>query len=226
MCGSVCTHSCVCVRLTPDPHHLGCLPPLGVSLHPLLLLPEGQGCQRVFRTLPSPPSSQFPRGQNPTGPESANRLWTGRGNSCVCVRRVGGRVRMEPQKNPRRPASQGVRAPGTPVTPVPGRDGQTGRRRAGRGARTEKNPPAMRRPGFRPCIGKIPWRRQRLPTPAFWPGESYGQRSLLGSSPGGRKESDSTERLKQEHGRQAALVNVIDRANALGSYWNRGLPPP
>ena len=37
-----------------------------------------------------------------------------------------------------------------------------------------KNPPAMWRPGFDPWVGKIPWRRERLPTPVFWPGESHG----------------------------------------------------
>ena len=26
-------------------------------------------------------------------------------------------------------------------------------------------------PGFDPWVGKIPWRRERLPTPVFWPGE-------------------------------------------------------
>ena len=30
------------------------------------------------------------------------------------------------------------------------------------------------RPGFDPWIGKIPWRRERLPTPVFWPGEFHG----------------------------------------------------
>ena len=30
------------------------------------------------------------------------------------------------------------------------------------------------RPGFDPFIGKIPWRREWLPTPVFWPGESPG----------------------------------------------------
>ena len=30
------------------------------------------------------------------------------------------------------------------------------------------------RPGFDPCIGKVPWRRERLPTPGFWPGELHG----------------------------------------------------
>ena len=33
------------------------------------------------------------------------------------------------------------------------------------------------------------------PTPVFLPGESHGQRSLVGSSPWGHKESDMTERL-------------------------------
>ena len=48
-----------------------------------------------------------------------------------------------------------------------------------------KNPPAM--PG-NPWVGKIPWRRERLPTPVFWPGEFHGL-----YSPWGRKESDTTE---------------------------------
>ena len=49
--------------------------------------------------------------------------------------------------------------------------------------------------GFDPWVGKIPWRRERLPTPVFWPGEFHGQRSLTGYSPWGHKESDTTERL-------------------------------
>ena len=30
----------------------------------------------------------------------------------------------------------------------------------------------IRRPGFDPCVGKIPWRRPRQPTPVFLPEES------------------------------------------------------
>ena len=41
--------------------------------------------------------------------------------------------------------------------------------------------------------GKIPWRREWLPTPVFLPGEFHGQRSLVGYSPLGRKESDATQ---------------------------------
>ena len=50
-----------------------------------------------------------------------------------------------------------------------------------------KIPPAnvgsYRRCGFDPWAGKIPWRRKRLPTPVFWPGEFHGQRSLVGYRP-------------------------------------------
>ena len=41
-------------------------------------------------------------------------------------------------------------------------------------AQLGKNPPAMQGPGFNPWVGKIPWRRERLPTPVFWPGEFHG----------------------------------------------------
>ena len=50
--------------------------------------------------------------------------------------------------------------------------------------------PQCGRPGFDPWVGKIPWRRERLLTPVFWPGESHGL-----YSPWGRKESDTAERL-------------------------------
>ena len=46
-----------------------------------------------------------------------------------------------------------------------------------------------RRPGFDPQVGKIPWRRERLPTPVFWPGESHGLYSARG-----RRDSDTAER--------------------------------
>ena len=50
-----------------------------------------------------------------------------------------------------------------------------------------------RRFRFDPWSGKITWRREWLPTDVFLPEESHGQRSLVGYSPGGRKESDTTE---------------------------------
>ena len=50
-----------------------------------------------------------------------------------------------------------------------------------------------RRCRFNPWVGKIPWRIKWPPTPVFLPGKSHGQRSLVGYSPWGRKESDRTE---------------------------------
>ena len=39
------------------------------------------------------------------------------------------------------------------------------------------------------------WRRQWHPTPVLLPRKSHGRRSLVGCSPWGREESDTTERL-------------------------------
>ena len=50
-------------------------------------------------------------------------------------------------------------------------------------------------PMFDLWVGKIPWRREWQPTPVFFPGEFHGQRSLVGYSPWGHRESDMTERL-------------------------------
>ena len=44
------------------------------------------------------------------------------------------------------------------------------------------------RPGFDPWVGKLPWRRERLPTPVFWLGEFHGLYSSWG-----HRESDTTE---------------------------------
>ena len=52
-----------------------------------------------------------------------------------------------------------------------------------------------RRCGFNPGIRKIPGRRVWLPTPVVLPGEFHGQKRLVGYSPWGHKESDTTERL-------------------------------
>ena len=40
---------------------------------------------------------------------------------------------------------------------------------------------------------KIPWRRKCQPIPVILPGESHGQRSLVGYSPCGHKELDTTD---------------------------------
>ena len=48
-----------------------------------------------------------------------------------------------------------------------------------------------------PELGRCPQRRELLPTPAFLPGKSHEQRSLVGYSPCGCKESDMTEQQQQ-----------------------------
>ena len=57
-----------------------------------------------------------------------------------------------------------------------------------------------KRQGFNPWVGTIPWRREWQPTPVFLPGESHGQRNLVGYSPWGRKELDTTEWLNHHGG--------------------------
>ena len=47
--------------------------------------------------------------------------------------------------------------------------------------------------GSIPGSERPPWRRVQQPTPVFTPGESHGQRGLLGYGPQGGKESDRTE---------------------------------
>ena len=57
----------------------------------------------------------------------------------------------------------------------------------------------LRRHGFNPWVGKIPWRRKWQPTPVFLPRESHEQRSLAGYSPRGRKKMDMTEWQSREY---------------------------
>ena len=42
-------------------------------------------------------------------------------------------------------------------------------------------------------VRKTPWKRKWQPIPVLLPGKCYGQRSLIGYSPWGHKESDTTE---------------------------------
>ena len=57
-------------------------------------------------------------------------------------------------------------------------------------AQLVKNSLAMRETWVQSLGGKIPWRREWLPTPVFWSGEFHGL-----YSPCGHKESDMTEQL-------------------------------
>ena len=72
-----------------------------------------------------------------------------------------------------------------------------------------KNLPAMGRHRFEFWVRKICWRREWLPIPVFFPGESHGQRTLEGYNPQGHKESDRTEQLTLS-------------LSTLGSLWSGG----
>ena len=73
---------------------------------------------------------------------------------------------------------------------------------AGRGRRSHLSKGTLQAPGMCPLgEGDDPsslrahcWKRKWQPTPVSLPGESHGWKSLVGYSPRGRKESDTTER--------------------------------
>ena len=72
-------------------------------------------------------------------------------------------------------------------------------------------------PGFDPWVGKILWRRKWQPTPVLLPGKSLGQRHMVGYSPLGRKELDTTERL-HFHFSQTKLTQCgLQQGAAIGS---------
>ena len=54
--------------------------------------------------------------------------------------------------------------------------------------------------GSIPGFGRSPWRRSWQSTPIFLPGETHGQGSLVGYSPQGCKQSDTTEATQRAHG--------------------------
>ena len=49
-----------------------------------------------------------------------------------------------------------------------------------------------RRGGLDPWVRNIPWRRKWQPTLVFLPGKSHGQRNLVGYTPWGCREPDTT----------------------------------
>ena len=68
--------------------------------------------------------------------------------------------------------------------------------RASRLAQIVKNLSAMWEIWFSPWVRKIPWRMAWQSTPVFLAGQSREQKSLVGYSPWGLEEWDTTERLR------------------------------
>ena len=90
-------------------------------------------------------------------------------------------------------------------------------------AQTVKNLPAMKRPGLKPWVMKIPWKREWLPTPVFLSGEFHEQRSLAGYSPWGCQELDTTEWLSTaQHSTAQGITRASQVAQGKESACNAG----
>ena len=83
-------------------------------------------------------------------------------------------------------------------------------------AQLVKNQPAV----WETWVQKIPRRREQLPTPVFWPGESHGL-----YSPWGHKESDMTERLSLLGSlKKPIFALILGREENIGSSWEKKNP--
>ena len=74
------------------------------------------------------------------------------------------------------------------------------------GGASDKEPACQcrrhKRRGFDSWVRKVLWRKAWQPTPVFLPGESHGQRSLVGGRLWGHTESDTTETTQQQQQQQ------------------------
>ena len=86
-------------------------------------------------------------------------------------------------------------------------------------AQTVKNLPAIQETQVRSLIRKIPWRRAWQLTPVILPGEAHGEKSLVGYSPRGGKESDMTEPLTLSLSRCHDLQNASVLSSFLFIYF-------
>ena len=76
--------------------------------------------------------------------------------------------------------------------------------------------------GSIPQLGRPPRRRRKWqPTPAFSPGESHGQRSLVGCSPRGCQGCDMTSQLNNKNKQSPSGQHVVLGLRAWGWSWIR-----
>ena len=85
-----------------------------------------------------------------------------------------------------------------------------------------KNPPANGREAFNPRVGKSPLGRKWQPTPVFLPGESHGQKSLVGRNPQGCKKSDKTEQRTLSLLLQYFLQAEVEKST--DTFYHLGCP--
>ena len=82
-------------------------------------------------------------------------------------------------------------------------------------AQLVKNPPAMQET----CFGKILWKRERLTTPVFWPGEFHGL-----YSPWGHKELDRIEQFSLSPSLMYQFSSVANSCPTLCDPMNCSTP--
>ena len=75
-------------------------------------------------------------------------------------------------------------------------------------------------PRFNPWVLKILWRREWKPTPVFLPGESHGQRSLVGYSLWGCKVRHNWSNLAWSESESHSVVPDSLQPHELYSLWN------
>ena len=86
-------------------------------------------------------------------------------------------------------------------------------------AQLVKNPPETQETWIWSLVGKIPWRRERLPTPVFWPGDFHEP-----YSPWGHKGSDMTEWLSLSLHRNPTLNKHIENKSMI-EIWHFNICP-
>ena len=72
---------------------------------------------------------------------------------------------------------------------------------------------------FKRMTIKLIWRRAQQSTPAFLPGESHGQKSLVGYSPWGCKELDVSEAIQHTSNSQQVYLLETERGQKV---WRCG----
>ena len=87
-----------------------------------------------------------------------------------------------------------------------------------------------RRCRFNPWVGKISWSRKWQPTPVFLPGESYGQKSLVGYRLGSQRVRRNWSDLPCTHlsrGEPWVLYHIDFRSTRMDfllTYWDAAFP--
>ena len=74
--------------------------------------------------------------------------------------------------------------------------------------------PAVQETQVQSLSWKDPWRKEWLPTPIFLSGEAHGRRSLVGYSPWGHRESDTTEQLNAFSFSLLTIVTALNNYNS------------